>query len=109
MVPQITVNRVTLVVLVALYVILGSLHEERRLRAAYGEPFERYQPEVPFLAPRLQRGKNLLAFHRRRCRYRANVRRLAPRTHLRYGVDLSRPAERGSPGTAVANLVAVAS
>jgi hypothetical protein len=53
--PRMTVNRLTLVVLVALYVVLGSLHEERRLRAAYGEPFERYRRGVPFLVPWLQR------------------------------------------------------
>ncbi len=53
--PRITVNRVTLAALVMLYVVLGSLHEERRLRAAYGEPFERYRREVPFLVPRLRR------------------------------------------------------
>jgi protein-S-isoprenylcysteine O-methyltransferase Ste14 len=53
--PRITVNRVTLVMLVALYVVLGSLHEERRLRAAYGKPFEQYRREVPFLVPWLRR------------------------------------------------------
>jgi len=53
--PRITVNRVTLTALVALYVILGSLHEERRLRVAYGEPFEQYRREVPFFIPRLRR------------------------------------------------------
>lgn len=53
--PRITVNRVTLTVLVALYAILGSLHEERRLRVAYGEPFEQYRREVPFFVPRLRR------------------------------------------------------
>lgn len=52
--PRITVNRVTLVG--ALYVVLGPLHEERRLRAAYGKPFERYRREVPFLVLRLWRG-----------------------------------------------------
>ncbi len=53
--PHMTVNRLTLVVLVALYVVLGSLHEERRLKAAYGEPFVRYRQGVPFLVPLLQR------------------------------------------------------
>ena len=49
--PRMTINRLTLVMLVALYVILGSLHEEHRLRTAYGEPFERYRRGVPFLVP----------------------------------------------------------
>jgi len=53
--PRITVNRLTLTVLVAIYAILGSLHEERRLRIAYGEPFEQYRREVPFFVPRLRR------------------------------------------------------
>ena len=53
--PRITANRVTLATLVALYAVLGSLHEERRLRLAYGEPFEQYQREVPFFIPRLRR------------------------------------------------------
>ncbi len=52
--PRITVNRLTLATLIALYVLLGSLHEERRLRAAYGEPFEQYRREVPFLVPWLR-------------------------------------------------------
>ncbi len=53
--PRMTVNRLTLAVVVALYVVLGSLHEERRLRVAYGEPFERYRRGVPFLVPWLRR------------------------------------------------------
>lgn len=53
--PRMTVNRVTLATLVMIYVVLGSLHEERRLRASYGEPFERYRREVPFLIPWLRR------------------------------------------------------
>ncbi len=53
--PRITVNRITLMALVAFYAVLGSLHEERRLRVAYGEPFEQYRREVAFFIPRLRR------------------------------------------------------
>ena len=50
--PRMTENRAVLAALVALYVVLGSAHEEYRLRAAYGAPFERYRRKVPFLVPR---------------------------------------------------------
>jgi len=52
--PRMTVNRIALLGVVAIYVILGSLHEERRLLAAYGEAYERYRrSSVPFLVPQL--------------------------------------------------------
>jgi hypothetical protein len=51
--PRMTANRAVLAALVGLYVVLGSLHEEHRLRAAYGVPFEEYRRKVPFLVPRL--------------------------------------------------------
>jgi methanethiol S-methyltransferase len=54
--PRMTVNRATLAALAALYVVLGSAHEERRLRMAYGEAFERYRRKVPFLIPRPPQG-----------------------------------------------------
>jgi protein-S-isoprenylcysteine O-methyltransferase Ste14 len=50
--PRMTVNRAVLTVLMAFYVVLGSLHEEYRLRAAYGAAYERYRGSVPFLIPR---------------------------------------------------------
>ncbi len=50
--PRMTANRAVLLVLVGLYVVLGSLHEEHRLRAAYGAAYERYRRAVPFLIPR---------------------------------------------------------
>jgi protein-S-isoprenylcysteine O-methyltransferase Ste14 len=54
--PRMTANRAILLVLVGLYVVLGSLHEEHRLRAAYGAAYERYRRAVPFLVPGHPRG-----------------------------------------------------
>ena len=50
--PRMTANRAVLTALVALYVVLGSMHEEQRLGAAYGAAYERYRRAVPFLTPR---------------------------------------------------------
>ena len=54
--PRMTANRTVLIVLVALYVVLGSMHEEYRLRAAHGAAYERYRRAVPFLLPSRPRG-----------------------------------------------------
>src|ERR687898_2736123 len=54
--PRMTANRAVLVALVALYVVLGSMHEEYRLRAAYTAAYERYRRAVPFLIPARPRG-----------------------------------------------------
>ena len=53
--PRMTANRAVLIVLVTLYVVLGSMHEEYRLQAAYGDAYERYKRVVPFLIPRRSR------------------------------------------------------
>jgi protein-S-isoprenylcysteine O-methyltransferase Ste14 len=54
--PRMTANRAVLVALVALYAVLGSMHEEYRLRAAYTAAYERYRRVVPFLVPGRPRG-----------------------------------------------------
>ena len=50
-----SVNRLTLAVLCTLYAVLGSWHEDSRMRRAYGEAFARYQRCTPLLIPRLRR------------------------------------------------------
>lgn len=50
--PRMTVNRATLAALVALYVVLGSMHEETRLRTAHGAAYDRYRRSVPFMVLR---------------------------------------------------------
>ena len=47
--PRMTVNRATLAVLSAAYLVLGSIHEEYRLLAAHRLPYERYRARAPFL------------------------------------------------------------
>jgi methanethiol S-methyltransferase len=47
--PRMTVNRTALVLACAVYAVLGSLHEEYRLRAAYGDVYREYQRRVPFM------------------------------------------------------------
>jgi hypothetical protein len=47
--PHMTVNRATLALLSVVYLVLGSVHEERRLTAAYGDAYRRYQLKAPFL------------------------------------------------------------
>lgn len=45
-----TVNRAVLAVLAIVYLMLGSIHEELRLRRAYGAHYETYQASsVPYL------------------------------------------------------------
>jgi protein-S-isoprenylcysteine O-methyltransferase Ste14 len=50
--PRMTANRLTLAALATAYAVVGSRHEEHRLRAAHGAAYAAYQAGgVPFLLP----------------------------------------------------------
>jgi hypothetical protein len=53
--PRMTWNRLALAITTLVYAVVGSLHEDVRLRQAYGQTFERYRQAVPLLVPRLRR------------------------------------------------------
>jgi protein-S-isoprenylcysteine O-methyltransferase Ste14 len=54
--PRMTVNRLVFNVLGTAYLVLGSVHEENRLKARYGSAYERYiDSGVPFFVPDLWR------------------------------------------------------
>jgi protein-S-isoprenylcysteine O-methyltransferase Ste14 len=72
--PRMTANRAVLLALVGLYVVLGSLHEEHGLRAAYGAAYERYRRAVPFLIPPLRDGRSEKMIPPRRVRVSPNDR-----------------------------------
>jgi protein-S-isoprenylcysteine O-methyltransferase Ste14 len=50
--PAMTVNLLTVYILTTLYFYVGSLHEERRLLAEFGDAYQDYQQQVPRLIPR---------------------------------------------------------
>jgi protein-S-isoprenylcysteine O-methyltransferase Ste14 len=53
--PLMTANLLALYALFTLYFYVGSLHEESRLVAEFGEAYKEYQRHVPRLIPRLRR------------------------------------------------------
>lgn len=52
--PILTTTLLALVAAFTAYLYLGSLHEERRLRAEFGEAYADYQRRVPRMIPRLR-------------------------------------------------------
>ena len=48
---RVTTKGITLTVLLGLYGVVGSLHEDYRLGVRYGEEYEQYRREVPFFVP----------------------------------------------------------
>lgn len=56
--PRLTRNRFAFNCVATLYFVLGSIHEEHRLRLAYGERYERYRRETKFFLGRKQNRTN---------------------------------------------------
>lgn len=52
--PALTVNLLTAFVLFTLYFYIGSIYEERRLLAEFGDAYGQYQRNVPRLIPFMQ-------------------------------------------------------
>jgi protein-S-isoprenylcysteine O-methyltransferase Ste14 len=58
--PTMTVNLAVLNSVATLYFVLGSVHEERRLRTSYGEAYSAYQHSaVPFYVPKYGNSRRL--------------------------------------------------
>jgi len=53
--PEMTINRITVNALALLYFVVGSIFEERKLLQQYGKAYAHYRSNVPRLVPRLHR------------------------------------------------------
>lgn len=58
--PRMTANLAAFNLVTTLYLLAGSLHEEKRLRESYGEAYADYQRSVPFFPIPAQRRRPLL-------------------------------------------------
>lgn len=65
-VPGWTVNYLAFVLAASLYLWVGSLHEESRLRSEYGKQFDEYAAQIPRFFPHLPALPHLPRFGRRR-------------------------------------------
>jgi protein-S-isoprenylcysteine O-methyltransferase Ste14 len=52
--PLMTVNTLTLNIIVTLYLIIGARFEESRLLHEFGQAYADYQRQVPMLIPRFR-------------------------------------------------------
>jgi protein-S-isoprenylcysteine O-methyltransferase Ste14 len=60
--PQMTVNRLVLIVSLTIYIVVGALFEERKLVREFGSAYVEYKARTPMLIPGLRwhrQGTNL--------------------------------------------------
>jgi len=55
--PVLSINLLTLFIVITIYLVIGARFEENRMLQEYGEVYKRYQKEVPLLIPRYHRGR----------------------------------------------------
>ena len=55
LIPDMTVNRLALVIIFSLYFVIGAFFEERKLLKDFGEEYARYRARTPMLIPRIPR------------------------------------------------------
>lgn len=51
--PVMTVNTLTLIIVLSIYLVVGAVFEEHRLVQEFGEQYTAYQQQVPMLIPKL--------------------------------------------------------
>ncbi len=53
LIPVMTVNTLTLIIVLSIYLVVGAIFEEHRLVQEFGEQYTAYQEQVPMLIPKL--------------------------------------------------------
>ncbi len=53
--PRMSINTLTLTIILSIYLVVGAIFEEKRLLHEFGEAYAEYQQRVPMLIPGLNR------------------------------------------------------
>lgn len=53
--PRMSINTLSLILILSIYLVVGAIFEEKRLLHEYGEAYAEYQQQVPMLIPELKR------------------------------------------------------
>jgi protein-S-isoprenylcysteine O-methyltransferase Ste14 len=56
--PVMSQNSLVVTIAATIYIIVGAIFEERKLKHEFGQAYERYKAETPMLIPGLKFGRN---------------------------------------------------